>query len=259
MNLTWLFSNSSGKSSTPAPVALKNIRVASPCRADWAQMIGDDRVRHCQECKLNVYNLSEMSRREAEELIAGHEGRLCVRFYQRADGTVLTRDCPVGFRQLVRKASRVAGAALSALMSVSFCAAQTTANGAPQATQNDQKKAGIMVTVIDPQGAVVPGAQVTAVQEGTGFPFTTVADSSGLAALQRLSPGAYRLEITAKWFKVSRTSLNITADKVEKITVKLTPGKDAVTVVVGAALIPVKESTVTHTFEGDLLRAGSPH
>jgi hypothetical protein len=42
---------------------------------------------------LNVYNLSEMSQESAEALIAETEGRLCVRFYQRADGTVLTRDC----------------------------------------------------------------------------------------------------------------------------------------------------------------------
>jgi hypothetical protein len=35
-----------------------------------------------------------MTRSEAEELIAKTEGRLCVRFFQRKDGTVLTRDCP---------------------------------------------------------------------------------------------------------------------------------------------------------------------
>ena len=36
---------------------------------------------------------------EAERLIAEREGRLCVRFYQRTDGTVLTADCEVGVRR----------------------------------------------------------------------------------------------------------------------------------------------------------------
>jgi hypothetical protein len=44
-----------------------------------------------------------MSRPEAEALAAKTEGRRCVRFYVRADGTVLTDDCPVGLR-LARKA-----------------------------------------------------------------------------------------------------------------------------------------------------------
>jgi hypothetical protein len=59
-------------------------------------MQGDDKVRFCGECRLNVYNLSAMTRREAEEKVRQREGRLCVRFYQRADGTVLTQDCPRG-------------------------------------------------------------------------------------------------------------------------------------------------------------------
>ena len=45
---------------------------------------------------MNVYNLSEMSQPEAEGLLRSHEGRLCVRYYQRSDGTILTKDCPVG-------------------------------------------------------------------------------------------------------------------------------------------------------------------
>jgi hypothetical protein len=39
-------------------IMINNIRVASPCSADWEQMQGDDRVRHCDACNLNVYNLA---------------------------------------------------------------------------------------------------------------------------------------------------------------------------------------------------------
>src|SRR5688500_9147389 len=73
------------KSHAKLPV-LDNIRIASPCSADWSKMTGDERTRHCGDCKKNVYNLSEMTRDEAETLILAKEGRLCVRYFQRKDG-----------------------------------------------------------------------------------------------------------------------------------------------------------------------------
>jgi hypothetical protein len=62
-------------------------------------MDGDGRVRFCRECNRNVYNLSAMTEREARRVVAEREGRLCVRFYQRSDGTVLTSDCPIGAKR----------------------------------------------------------------------------------------------------------------------------------------------------------------
>jgi hypothetical protein len=77
---------------------LDNIRVAAPCRAPWNAMtpVDGDRVRHCGDCNKRVYNLSQMTRDEAEALIVAHEGKLCVRYYRRTDGTIITKDCPVG-------------------------------------------------------------------------------------------------------------------------------------------------------------------
>ncbi len=102
---------------TPPP-DLK-LKVASPCSADWESMSGTERVRFCALCRKNVYNLSQMSLDEAHELLAEKEGRVCVRFFQRADGTVLTEDCPVGLGALRRRARavvrRVAGAGLTLL------------------------------------------------------------------------------------------------------------------------------------------------
>jgi len=92
---------------------LDNIKVASPCPANWNEMFGNERKRFCSECKLNVYNLSDMSRTEAENFLINAEGRVCVKFYRRADGSVLTRDCPVGLARVKRKISRVATAAFA--------------------------------------------------------------------------------------------------------------------------------------------------
>ncbi|MBA3542548.1 MAG: hypothetical protein H0T79_23230, partial [Deltaproteobacteria bacterium] len=82
---------------------LDNIRVAAPCTADWKQMTGDARVRACGDCNKNVYNLSDMTRDEAQALIVEKEGRLCIRYFQRADGTILLKDCGVGVRRRRRR------------------------------------------------------------------------------------------------------------------------------------------------------------
>jgi hypothetical protein len=95
---------------------LNHVQVASPCKADWGQMIGSDRVRFCAQCSLNVFNLSGMSRIEAERLIAQTEGRLCVRFYRRSDGSIITSDCPFGLRAIKRRVSYLIKAILAAAL-----------------------------------------------------------------------------------------------------------------------------------------------
>ena len=102
-----------------------HLRIASPCRAPWDNMDGDDRVRFCRECNRNVYNLSAMTKREARRVVTEREGRLCVRFYQRRDGTVLTSDCPVGAKRAFLRGAASAGAAVAGiaagLMTLSAC------------------------------------------------------------------------------------------------------------------------------------------
>ena len=97
--------------------ALDHVKVAAPCNVDWDGMIGNDRSRFCGQCSLNVYNLSDMSKREAEQLIASSEGRLCVRFYRRSDGSILTRNCPVGLRAIKRRMSSLVRAVTSLVLS----------------------------------------------------------------------------------------------------------------------------------------------
>lgn len=94
---------------------LDQIRVASPCTASWNDMTGDDRTRHCGACQKNVYNLSGMTRAEAEALLIERNGDLCVRYYQRHDGTILLADCTVGVqRKRDRRRTAAAAAAVVA-------------------------------------------------------------------------------------------------------------------------------------------------
>ena len=103
---------------------LDHVQVAAPCKADWDQMLGSAQMRFCGQCNLNVYNLSGMTRDEAESLIARNEGRLCVRFYRRADGSIITSDCHVGLRAIHERVSywtkAIGAAALTFLATVGF-------------------------------------------------------------------------------------------------------------------------------------------
>jgi hypothetical protein len=102
---------------------LERVSIATPCSADWDSMPGTDQVRHCGQCDKNIYNLSAMTRRQAEALLRQTEGRLCARLYRRADGTILAENCPAGLRAIGRRISRVAGAAMSAVATLSSATA----------------------------------------------------------------------------------------------------------------------------------------
>ncbi|MFT3712876.1 MAG: hypothetical protein QM817_34925 [Archangium sp.] len=91
------------------------IRIASPCTEKWEEMSGDERARHCAKCKLNVFNIKEMTEPEVRALLSSKTGRVCGRVYRRADGTVLTKDCPTGLK-LVRKKALMALAMTASML-----------------------------------------------------------------------------------------------------------------------------------------------
>ncbi|HRG99904.1 MAG TPA: hypothetical protein PLR99_26845 [Polyangiaceae bacterium] len=124
------------KRGLPLIDGLDSLRVASPCSEPWANMKGTDQARHCTKCDKNVYNLSAMTRAEAELLLLESEERPCLQLWRRADGTLLTADCPVG---AIRKKMRLlgifvvggtlAGAALAALTYVAHPPRVTVTQG----------------------------------------------------------------------------------------------------------------------------------
>jgi hypothetical protein len=92
---------------TPA-ITLPNLKLGFKCKQRWEDMVGDERVRACGGCDRPVFNLSEMTRAEAERVLATRGLTPCVRFYRRPDGTVMTTDCPSGERREKRKLAVVA-------------------------------------------------------------------------------------------------------------------------------------------------------
>ena len=96
---------------------LGRIRIAAPCNAEWKWMYGSDRVRFCGQCGQNVFNLSAMTTEEAEDLIRRTEGTLCVRFYRRRDGSILTRNCTVGLQAIRDRLTSTRAHIIAAILS----------------------------------------------------------------------------------------------------------------------------------------------
>ncbi|HEV7644757.1 MAG TPA: carboxypeptidase-like regulatory domain-containing protein [Pyrinomonadaceae bacterium] len=150
---------------------INDLKVAKPCPVGWENMSGDDRTRFCSLCELNVYNISEMTAAEVRSLIGKSGGRVCGRIYKRADGTVLTRDCPVGLSKYRKRVAKYSGAVLGAILglfSAGFAQAdQKKSERAPDSAAVKAAKkpvpdgyAMLQGTVMDVHGAVVPGVRV---------------------------------------------------------------------------------------------------
>jgi len=65
--------------------------IASPCLVSWDSMSGDDQARTCQNCRKKVFNISNLTNREARLLTESNTGDLCVRIEVARDGTVVTK------------------------------------------------------------------------------------------------------------------------------------------------------------------------
>lgn len=106
--------------------SVDNIRIASPCHARWNDMDGDERARFCGRCSRHVFNLSALTRAEIETLVREKEGKFCGRFYRRADGRMLTADCPSRLRLLQERVTKWGGALCALMLSWIGCSSRPT-------------------------------------------------------------------------------------------------------------------------------------
>jgi hypothetical protein len=96
-----------------SPDALDLVEIPIPCEVPWDAMPGDEQVRHCGQCKQNVYNVEAFTRAEALRLLGA---RACLRIYRRPDNTVITSDCRERLRAARKRGLLVfAGVALIVL------------------------------------------------------------------------------------------------------------------------------------------------
>jgi hypothetical protein len=189
---------------------LDRLRVAAPCPKSWEDMVGDSRVRFCDHCHLNVYNLAELTQKETQRLILSSEGRLCGRLYRRSDGTLLTKDCPVGLQAVRKRISRRAAAVFATLLGLSSTVfaqhSKEKDSCQPQVritkTQklNDEKPL-LAGSLFDPNGAVIPGAAVLVKNTKTGVTRQVSTNDQGQFTFPSLTEGNYSLTITLASFK----------------------------------------------------------
>ncbi len=211
---------------------LSRMRVASPCPTSWEAMEGDERVRFCRLCDLHVYNVSELTRAEAESLVARTEGRLCARLYRRADGTVLTKDCPTGLRAARRRVGRAAGAAFAAVLSLCGVAfgqgkqkrADSCDTGRAKVTRTAKTGKGSTLkgVVMDPNGAMIAGASVFLTDTKTKKQFTANTSDEGAFEFAALPPGVYQVEVASPGFQTLKmTYLAVAADEAVRVDLSL--------------------------------------
>jgi hypothetical protein len=222
---------------------LPELKIASPCSVPWEQMSGDSRTRHCSQCNLNVYNFSEMTSAEIEQLIAGSGAqRLCGRLYQRADGTILTRDCPVGLRARIRRVSRRLSAALAAAIALVFTTQACSRLGAPTqrillppTPQLDTALLGDIALpaptgfnlVVVASGAPVPQALVTVLDRKTGKSIAQgTTNQAGTFSLTRAPVGDFKILVETKGYIRGFAFVSVKPYQMQRVTVGLHTAAD---------------------------------
>ncbi|MBK9620574.1 MAG: hypothetical protein IPO31_15495 [Candidatus Obscuribacter sp.] len=154
------------------PSILDNLRVASPCPKLWGDMelTPEQSVRFCGDCKKNVYDVSKMSRKDAELVLqkacaqqAEGSGRsLCMQLYKRADGTIITDDCPVGLRRM-RDSWRLVKRSAASVIALVLCQLGLSGLGSKVQAQPDMRAGGIC-PVIDWEAQAAKNPEIKRLQ-----------------------------------------------------------------------------------------------
>src|SRR5690349_6727693 len=203
---------------------LDRVTIPIRCDADWSAMPGTDRVRHCAQCGKHVYNLSAMSRREAERLIESTGGRLCARIYQRPDGSILTQNCPQGIRELSRRLARRVSWAMSAVLGLPPVAAQQISQAGiavSMIARTNADAAAVSGLIFDVTGTPLRGATIEFLQ-AKSVKAQVRSGSDGRYRLRTLTPGTYEVRITAPGFHSETKPLALSAEKVAQLNAALT-------------------------------------
>ncbi|HEX3279927.1 MAG TPA: carboxypeptidase-like regulatory domain-containing protein [Pyrinomonadaceae bacterium] len=239
------------------------LSVAAPCPKAWGDMVGDERVKFCDQCNLNVYNLAELTRKEAQNLIFSSGGRVCGRLFRRPDGTVLTKDCPVGVKALRKRISRKTAAVFATLLGLSstvFAQHQSNKDSCQQQVRITKvqdiaaQKPPLSGTVYDPNGAVIPHATVLVRNEKTGVTTTVDTNDEGQFTFASLTEGNYALTITLSPFK-SLTVKDLLLAKKAGLNIDVTlelSGTEVVGLLLGSPSM-IELPPGSFTISGDLL------
>lgn len=128
-----------------------------------------------------------------------------------------------------------------------LCALCFFVTGAPEAVAQAPGTGAISGTVLDPAGAVIPNAQVSVVNESTGFSRALATASDGLFRATLMPPGSYSIEIRAQGFGTQTLqSIRVVASEITAVEIKLKLGVTSTAVLVEASpeLVQSQSSTL---------------
>lgn len=140
---------------------LGQVHVQAPCPERWDEMNGTDRRRFCDLCQKDVHNLSAMTRLEAEAFLEDSTDKdVCVTFYRRRDGKIMTTDCGPGQsrRAQLRKKSAWAGASILAGSTAAACTTATP--------QSEEASTFHKAALVEPDDRSVSDGQEAALERG---------------------------------------------------------------------------------------------
>ena len=105
-------------------------------------------------------------------------------------------------------------------------------------------------TITDPTGAVVPGAQVQAVEEGSGTSLQATSSSSGTFRFPQVPIGRYDITVTAPGFEAQKTTgiqVNLQVTTAINVTIQVGSAAQSVTVNAGAPQLETESSEISGT------------
>jgi len=184
----------------------RQIEIKNPCSQDWETMHGNDIVRFCDHCTKDVTDISTFSLKEAVRLVRRSNGSICLRY--RVDPK---RRTPVLAGTLYQITSRAGIAAGALTASIAFSTAAYSQSETPQPQQveiaaqlnSNEKTNGISGYVTDPNGAVIPYALVSLINEQTGEYRTANSSAEGFYEFSALPTGTYKIKFEAGGFEAA--------------------------------------------------------
>jgi len=118
------------------------------------------------------------------------------------------------------------------------------------------RRGSLAGTIVDPTGAVIPGAQVALKSEGTGVAVNTVANGSGYFYFASVEPGSYTISVTAQGFagwEEKGIAFSQAENRTLNITLKLGPSSEKVEVSAADELVPLSTSESRQTITSQML------
>ncbi|HTU99549.1 MAG TPA: carboxypeptidase-like regulatory domain-containing protein, partial [Luteitalea sp.] len=108
---------------------------------------------------------------------------------------------------------------------------------------------GVLGTVTDGSGALIPGAAVTVTNQATGVKGNIVSGSDGAFEVRYLTPGEYVMDVTLDGFKTERRTFQLRGSQLIRVDVQMSVGgqQETVEVVAAGQLIETQSGVTGNT------------